>query len=219
MDAVEVKDALRKRHPATQKMGARTIPGPWTCIEEWRGVDLLALCATTAGRVRNAVVGYEVKVSRADYRAELRNPHKRGEALSFCHEFYFAVPDGLLRDEELPGLTAQGQLGETSLYVPEDVGLVIVTGRGCRVVKRSPLNREPDPIVTEPRRGAAFASDLNALARWVSARPDPRHEGVVEKARQVGRELAARQRERDRNWKRQLAEAVATSPSKSGGDH
>jgi hypothetical protein len=222
MTATEVKDALRKRHPATQKMGALTIPGPWTCIEEWRGVDLLALCATTAGRVRNARVGYEVKVSRGDYRSELKNPHKRAEARAFCHEFYFAVPDGLLRVDELPGKETQAQLGEKSLFVPDDVGLVVVTGRGCRVVKRSPLVADPEPITTEPGRGLAFATDVNALCRWVSARPDPRHQGIVDEARRKGREIAEHHRERERAFKElcdrnsREATAVATSsPSRS----
>ena len=107
MTAAEVKAALRSRHPATQINGLITTPGPWTTIEEYRGIDLLAFSAhSTPGRgaqrgVSYPRVGYEVKVSRADLRQELLHPEKRSLALDFCHEFYFAVPRGLLSKEEL----------------------------------------------------------------------------------------------------------------------
>ena len=205
--AAEVKDKLRKRHPATQVMGARTVPGPWTCIEEWMGIDLLALCATKASRVPYGVVGYEVKVSRADYRSELRKPEKREEARAMCHEFYFAVPRGLLRDDELAGAGDEPQLGDADLHVPDDVGLVVVDGRGTTVIKDSPVNRVPDPIVKQVHDGTGWGYDLNALVRWVSARPDPRHDGVVEEARRRGRELAAAERERGEHSKRIEAES------------
>jgi hypothetical protein len=200
VDAAEVRDKLRKRHPATQKMGARDVPGPWTCIEEWRGVDLLALSATKGGgKAPYARVGYEVKVSRADYRSELKQPSKRADAVAFCHEFYFAVPADLLASDEIAGLAT----GPSALYVPEDVGLVTISKKGCRVVKAAPVNREPAPLTKEqPDGNSPFGASLNALVRWVSARPDPRHEGVVEEARRRGREIAEAQRKRDAEFEK-----------------
>lgn len=202
--SAEVIEKLRKRHPATQAMGARRIPGPWTCIEEWMCMDLLAVCAITSqGRVPYARVGYEVKVSRSDYRSELRDPSKRAEAVAACHEFYFAVPKGLLTSDEIAGLTT----GPTALYVPDDVGLVVVDGRGTKLVKEAPLNRDPNPPFFEGNKNWADGKDLHALIRWVSARPDPRHEGVVEEARQRGREIAAVQRKRKEERKRAVESA------------
>lgn len=188
--AAEVREKLRGRHPATQTMGRRLIPGPWTCIEEWRNVDLLAIAATqhpAQGSKGGAypVVGYEVKVSRADYRSELKKPEKRADALKFCNEFYFAVPRGLLRDDEID-TAAPPELGEPSLYVPDDVGLVLVDGRGCRVVKPAPVNRNPEPLFTE-----FWGNNVGNLVRWISARPDPRHDGLVDQARRTGRFYAA----------------------------
>lgn len=99
MTAAEVKALLRSRHPAV----AEGAPGPWTCLEEYRGIDLLAVSAWASVRPypRYARVGYEVKVSRADYKRELVKPSKRRAAVDFCHEFYFAVPLGLLTDAEI----------------------------------------------------------------------------------------------------------------------
>lgn len=97
--AADVKDALRRRHPALDPFGG---PGQWTCVEEWHAIDLLAFNAWSGnGGPRYGRVGYEVKVSRSDYRRELLAPAKRAGAVAFCHEFYFAVPKGLLKPEEL----------------------------------------------------------------------------------------------------------------------
>jgi hypothetical protein len=93
-DAEDIKNALRKHYPA-ERQGR--FAGRWTTLTEWCGIDLLALDAWRSA----AVIGYEVKVSRSDMRSELLNPAKRWEAVSRCTRFYFAVPEGLLKPEEL----------------------------------------------------------------------------------------------------------------------
>ena len=103
MNATELKDILRRRHPA---VGTDEMLGSWTVLEEWMEIDLLALSATkvASGAQRRSHyprVGYEVKVSRADLRRELLDPRKRANALAVCHEFYFAVPEDLLKEEEI----------------------------------------------------------------------------------------------------------------------
>jgi hypothetical protein len=253
VNAADVKAALYGRHPATSQLGpGHAIPGPWTLVEEYRGIDVLALSAWCDGGVsgvRYPRVGYEVKASRSDYRREILKPGKRAAAVAWCNAFYMAVPKGLLTAEEIswappsilddpaafervpcPGyygerckkdrewhdvrrsgravaavrfgyapqrLSRAGKwTGEASwgywvvcptcegrgwllpsvaeriaptLWVPADVGLLEVDGRGCHVVKRSPV-RPNVPDVT-PR-------ELVDLVRWVSVRPDPRHENV-----------------------------------------
>lgn len=236
MTAAEVKDALRRRHPAIADFGA---PGAWTCIEEWMNIDLLAFAAWSKpppARCRHARIGYEVKVSRADYKRDLKNPYKRARAVAFCHEFYMAVPHGLLHPDELafkepfpmgpepfgrercPGAygsyctdgrvalgvhpyprdhqrynrglgrdysrrydaecpTCRGvgwlaespavRAGAPRLWVPSDVGLVEVGPRGCVVIRQAPLNPDPSPLLDQ---------HLGHFVRWVSVRPDPRHQ-------------------------------------------
>lgn len=94
LDATEIKDALRRRHPAES---SGSYVGQWTCIEEFANIDLLALDAWQSANV----VGYEVKVSRSDLRAELLNPSKRWEAASRCTQFFIVVPHGLLMPDEI----------------------------------------------------------------------------------------------------------------------
>lgn len=228
MNAADVKDALRRRHPAREQ----GFPGPWTCIEEWMGIDLLAWSAWgSVGNYRR--IGYEVKVSRSDLRRELLRPGKRALQVAWCNEFYFAVPRGLLKPNELdylepvwepgdfdrapcpgpcygtgavsewfigpltawqdargnwhptyryhvdvpcPGCSGRGYLVKSrvereapTLWIPRDVGLVVVDGNGCRVLQKSPVRKDVP---------ALGVRDLGQLVRWVSTRPDPRHAGV-----------------------------------------
>jgi hypothetical protein len=226
VNAEEIKAALYSRHPGH---GGK-FPGPWTVTEEYRGIDLLAVSAwASAGSY--ARVGYEVKVSRSDMRGELLRPGKRYLNVQWCNEFYFAVPSGLYRPEELefeepewgpgdfhgprcPGFAGvqcmpwgrgrkthrvrvarpttsrydltqvvtcptcggKGSTGPSrveeeapTLWVPRDVGLVVVSeGGGSRCLKRA-LRRKEVP--------APGAAELGQLVRWVSMRPDPRHRG------------------------------------------
>jgi hypothetical protein len=280
MNTQELKDRVRRRHPATQAMGSRTIPGPWTVIEETFGCDLIAFSAVAnpaqanQRMVRFPIIGYELKVSRSDFRGELLRPYKRKAAISRVHEFYIAAPKGLLTREELayrepvwePGdfqrtpcdnrcrdmtysfssaelmrlrrwrksttvvevpYTSDGPVSRESdplwyihergydyelcprcrgrgwlhrsrvereaptLWIPRDVGFVEVDGRGCRVVRRAPVNLHP--VVPQ-------LEELGDLVRFVSSHPDPRHDGVVERDRAHYREI----REHDRQVRRMV---------------
>lgn len=230
MTARDVKDALHGRHPGN----GGQFPGPWTCIEEYRGIDLLAFSAWSSASgvkgVRYPRVGYEVKVSRSDLRRELLAPHKRARSVAWCHAFYFAFPAGLLKPEELsyeepewkpedflpvrcpgylgrlcgrygrgsrrlvtipspavrtyqherleesilcPTCNGTGKIGPSrvereapQLWIPRDVGAIAIDGRGCTVLRPSPVRKEVPVLRSE---------ELAQLVRWVSMRPDPRH--------------------------------------------
>jgi hypothetical protein len=232
MTTRELKGRLYSRHPGH----GGQMPGPWTVIEEYRGIDLLAFGAWDS--VKHARVGYEVKVSRSDYRREVLSPGKRASNVAWCNEFYFAVPAGLLTDEELgfeepeefqqleafsrgrcpddcrrdrrrrenghpvffclaPGHpdyderrswmntreewatceTCKGtgyvdrslvERTAPTLWVPADVGLVVVDGRGAKVVRKSPKRGHAKLPVLTPR-------EIGQMVRWISMRPDPRH--------------------------------------------
>lgn len=53
-------------------------------------------------------------------------------------------------------------------WIPSDVGLVVVDGRGCEVVRNAPKLTPRDLSMYE----------MAGLMRWASVRPDPRHRGL-----------------------------------------
>jgi hypothetical protein len=130
MKTPEVMAALRARHGDTHA---------WVTVEEAHRIDFLALACHGAYSDRRAArmkcdahhpwIGYEVKVSRADFRNEIKKPEKRAYAVAVTHEFYFCAPAGLIRPEE----------------VPEDCGLVEVHATGTSVKVRAPIT-EAEPM-------------------------------------------------------------------------
>lgn len=57
---------------------------------------------------------YEVKMSRADFRTELKNPLKRRIGMRFSNEFYFVTPPGLLKPEEIPPDSGLVEIGKAA---------------------------------------------------------------------------------------------------------
>ena len=47
-------------------------------------------------------VCYEIKISRSDFRGEVKRPLKRRIGMRFSNEFYFVAPAGLLAPSEIP---------------------------------------------------------------------------------------------------------------------
>jgi len=266
--SADIKKALLTRHPAVgRSSGMMPVLDAWTVIEEWEGIDLLAFSAYRHP-ARGALgkksdfprVGYEVKVSRSDKRRELLAPWKRERARSICHEFYLAVPRGLLTKEELAfvqpddwtvddyvrkrcpafclearnvmvgerhremGLSGgeyvvrdavtgwsvcsecggKGHLGPSrvekeapTLWVPPDIGLV-EAGKRCKIIRESPVF-EAVELTSE---------QVSGLVRWVSVRPDARHQGVAERQREVAR-LVTLQRAEHKRQRREVIESIA----------
>jgi len=63
------------------------------------------------------VIGYEIKVSRADFMNDQKHPHY----MSTCHLFYFVVPKGIIQKDE----------------VPETVGIMEYNNGKLRIVKKA----------------------------------------------------------------------------------
>jgi len=51
---------------------------------------------------QNKTICYEIKVSRSDFFNEIKKPFKRRAGLRLANEFYFVVPAGMLKVEEIP---------------------------------------------------------------------------------------------------------------------
>jgi len=64
---------------------------------------------------------YEIKVSRADFLSDIRSEKWKGY-LEHCHRFYFAVPSGMVKKEEIPsgaGLIVRGETGWSTVKASE----------------------------------------------------------------------------------------------------
>lgn len=92
MTCEEIIAALRRQHP--------DLHGEWVSYVEFQRIDFFAMHAWPSRKHERH--GYEIKVSRADFRAEIRKPGKRLHALSYCHRFSFAVPAGMVIPQEVP---------------------------------------------------------------------------------------------------------------------
>lgn len=171
--AADVKDALRKRHPGGD---VGQMVGQWTCIEEWLGIDLLALNAWQ----KADVIGYEVKISRSDLRRELLRPHKRADAVERTTEFYFAVPAGLLTDEEIayeePEWEAADFEREQCPGVPEFGPEPRTPGFSRRFGGRCYRTRENERRVHKVRVPLA---DVVAVPEWLKHREDESDEAFM----------------------------------------
>ena len=82
----------------------------WKCIREMRlgsgygfherRIDLWCLdCSPTRG---NIAVAYEVKMTRQDFRNDVKSPAKQRGARLYSNEFYYATPKGLIDPQEVP---------------------------------------------------------------------------------------------------------------------
>lgn len=63
-----------------------------------RSFDFIAISSLNG----NAVVGYEVKASRADFLKDLKNLEKQKPLRCFANLFYYVAPEGIIKKEELP---------------------------------------------------------------------------------------------------------------------
>jgi len=101
MDTNFIINKLKARHPSNQWIFAAEVPtstghnaphndGPGGI----RRIDAFALNLWPSKGFQR--VAYEIKVSRGDWLAEIRNPIKRSQAWHLSNEFWFAVPAGII---------------------------------------------------------------------------------------------------------------------------
>lgn len=76
------------------------------------------------------LMGFEVKMSRSDWLAELKNPDKAEEIAKFCHQWYVVINN--------PDFIKEGEL-------PINWGLIVPSGNGMKVVKVPLYNAKAVP--------------------------------------------------------------------------
>jgi hypothetical protein len=114
-------------------------------------MDAWVLCRTWSPMT---TVGYEIKVSRADFEQD----QKWTSYLPLCHAFYFACPAGLIRSTDLPkgvGLKWYSKSGNihTKLRAerhepdPEKLAQLLIYVIMCRArITKEPQREEPDHL-------------------------------------------------------------------------
>lgn len=100
---------------------------------------------------QHAIHGHEVKVSRSDWLAELRDPDKAAAFFPYTHHWWLVVPDArIVRDSE----------------VPDGWGLMVKNGITLRAVRRAP-RRAAEAMPTQ-----LTVSLLRAVAKTARASAD-----------------------------------------------
>lgn len=101
MDTNFIIDALKERHPIESWIFAtevNTSTGYSAQHQDGPGgtrrIDAFAMSLWPSRNFKR--VAYEIKVSRADWLNEIKNPMKRVQAWHLSNEFWFAVPDGIV---------------------------------------------------------------------------------------------------------------------------
>jgi hypothetical protein len=151
IDANRIRQIIAVRHRPTDWLlldefplegGKRTLGTP--------RIDVLAV--KLSNRVSYAPfsrIGFEIKVSRQDFLAELKNPEKRQRAYKICDEYWFVVPENLISVDE----------------VPTECGLLsVVPGLAITCLEKMAKQLKPDPPT------GFFMADLARRAYQVGQR-------------------------------------------------
>ena len=81
----------------------------------------------------NLLEGFEVKVSRADWLNEVKNPTKCLPSKQYCHKWWLVIADAsMVKDGELP----------------DDWGMMAVENGALKIIKKAPL-LEPVPLAMD----------------------------------------------------------------------
>ena len=81
-------------------------------------------CFAISPNAGNKTICYEIKVSRADFKNDIKKEDKQTPARCFSNQFYYCTPKGLLKKEEVPvwaGLLEfdLDEEAETKSYYPD----------------------------------------------------------------------------------------------------
>ena len=90
--------------------------------------DVMALGAWHSSG--NLLEGFEVKVSRADWLNEVKNPAKCQQNKRYCHHWWLVIADA--------SMVKEGEL-------PDDWGMMSVVNGQLKVIKRAPMLK-PEPL-------------------------------------------------------------------------
>lgn len=116
MTAAEVINALAKLYGPPENAFLTDVRNTTGFSSKVRSADAVAMSLWPSRGVY--LTGFEVKVSRADWIKELKNPAKAEEIARYCRLWFVAAPIGLIKAEEVPpnwGLIEIREAGGTKI--------------------------------------------------------------------------------------------------------
>lgn len=96
--STDIKLALRDMHLGRNTYFLTECKTCSTYFPDPQGLLIFDGLAITKSYTKPCIVGYEIKVSRSDFLGD----NKWHLYLQYCNEFFFVVPKGLIRKDELP---------------------------------------------------------------------------------------------------------------------
>lgn len=185
----DVQDALRKRYAAPE-WAYFTEVGDGTGYETKRHADGLALNLWPSRGME--LHGFEIKVSRNDFRREIANPAKAESIARYCDRWWVVAPESVgIVPSELPptwGLLRLKPDGKWKVDVEAPkLEAVPLTKHFIAAVMRRASMEEPSKAALERARLAGYAEGEKAA--------QPHLQLEVERLKQVNKELHARERE------------------------
>lgn len=125
----DIKLALKKMYNSRSAYFFTECKTCSTYFPDPQGLLIFDGLAITKSYTKPLIVGYEIKVSRSDFLSD----NKWHLYLQYCNEFYFVVPRGLIKKEELPD-------GVGLLYYDHDKQAI------SRAVKKAQYREIDEPV-------------------------------------------------------------------------
>lgn len=183
----------------------------WACLRHvrdgagWdrRTCDALAM---SLWKSRGLVLrGFEIKVSRGDWKREAADPEKAEAVAKFCDEWWLVTPAGLVREPEVELPPTWG------LMVSDDSGKALTVARKATRLTPEPISRG---FLAQLFKGAQAAQG-DLLRGWI---PESQIEERIEKARAAGQANGERDARFSVDALRDLRAAVARFRDATGID-
>jgi hypothetical protein len=117
-EELAIGSAWRGNRSLRKEVAARSDGYEFDITEAGQRIDGFAIARYESAKARR--IAYEIKVSRGDFLAEMKDPDKRVAALRVSNEFYFVAPKGLIQPQEIPaecGLIEVDDQGRTRIRV------------------------------------------------------------------------------------------------------
>ncbi len=157
MNESDVTDALIRRYSVNGGNGARYAFASGVRshagFDARRTADFMAIDLWPSKRFE--LQGFEIKVSRSDWKQELKHPEKAGEFIPYVNRWWLVIPELVkpvaLREE-----------------LPEDWGMMVVDGNGLVRVTHQAPRRNALPLSTT--RMVALMRAVAQTAAYVARR-------------------------------------------------